>query len=286
VVGARAGVAGLVTLLLLLAAACGGGGDGARPADRALVIGDSLVLESAVPLQRQVERHDGWAASVHAYGGSAPCDWISWLPDDLASFHPTIVGISTVGNWYPSACMTGIAPNSPEFWAKYRADLSTLIGLVKEAGAHVVLFTPPPMRGATRNAISKQMVVELEALAAKHHVAVANGTRTVLGGATYMPVQPCRPDETATMGCHDGTIAVRTQPPAPDAGLHLCPTGLLLATDFRCASYSSGEVRFAEAVTRALLSAERSPGTGPSEHHCTIVMRVTDCTLQPVTPSS
>jgi hypothetical protein len=227
------------------------------PPGRALMIGDSLTFESAGPFFGQVLKHKGWAASVHAIGGSAPCDWVTWLPTDIATFHPTTIGIATVGNWWPSACMAGIEPNSPEYWAKYRADIGTLIAQAQAAGSHVVLFSPPPMLDPMRQTISKQLTVELKALATQYHVGFAGGIRSALGGAKYTPYKGCLPGETAAMGCVNATIAVRSLPPASDAGLHLCPVGLLTTPNLQCPMYSSGEVRFGQQAGNALVALYR-----------------------------
>jgi hypothetical protein len=64
----------------------------------------------------------------------------------------------------------------------------------------------------------------------------------------YADRLPCLASEASFDDCVDGTIAVRTQPPAPDRGIHLCPSGLPAGSRAICPTYASGEIRFASAL--------------------------------------
>src|SRR6478609_10959525 len=57
------------------------------PPGTALVYGDSLSYESRFQLTAQFAKKKGWTLRTHTFGGTTPCDWLSWLPADLAAYH-------------------------------------------------------------------------------------------------------------------------------------------------------------------------------------------------------
>jgi hypothetical protein len=222
----------------------------ALPPGTALVYGDSLTYESRFQLTTEFAKKKGWTLKTHTFGGTTPCDWLSWLPSDLAAYHPSVVTLLTAGNAGANACMGTTVIGSPDFYAKYTADLEAFFAMATASGAKVVYFTPPPFADPARQAAAKQLTKIATALAFKYHgVSIANGVKSALGGNTYTAYKPCLASETATMGCIGGLIPIRTVPPAPDAGLHLCPPGLVAGTQGTCAVYSSGELRLARSMT-------------------------------------
>ena len=65
--------------------------------DSFLVYGDSLTWESANFIQQRM----GNEVFVHSFPASAPCQWVTWLNQDLATYHPKVVGIISAGNPLP-----------------------------------------------------------------------------------------------------------------------------------------------------------------------------------------
>ena len=121
----------------------------------AVLFGDSLTWESNWKLQEAFGRQVGWTAYEHSFPGTALCDWLGWIPQDLATYHPTVVAIETAGN-YTRPCMLDsngqqVGQGSAAFYAKYRADLNTAFAEITATGAKVVFVVAPPMLDPTWN---------------------------------------------------------------------------------------------------------------------------------------
>jgi hypothetical protein len=219
----------------------------------ALLYGDSLSFESTWAIRPAA----GWTDIPIEYPGTAPCDWTSELVRDLATDHPSVVGVEFAGN-VTRPCMLDADGNqlvqgSDAFYAKYRADLTTFAAAVTETGARFVFIVPPPMLNATWNsAIIGLEGVERDIAAAYPGVSVTVGPRNaVSANGTYEATKPCLGTETAAMGCTDGRIEIRTDV-GSQTGVHFCPTGLDSGYPYRCDEYSSGEKRFGSAISGAL----------------------------------
>jgi hypothetical protein len=226
------------------------------PPGTALIYGDSLTMESRYVIAGQALKKKGWNIVSRAYGGTGPCDWIQWLPADLAQWHPSVVAISTAGNAGQTTCMNGTVIGSPDYFDKYRQHLDTFFALVTQTGARLVYFNAPPFGDPARDAAARMLNQIAVELAYKYRGVSVSGTiRSTFGGNKYTAYKKCLATETAAQGCVNGLIPIRTVPPAPDAGLHLCPTGLLgtpvIAT---CPEYSSGEVRWGRIVVNGVVS--------------------------------
>jgi hypothetical protein len=86
-------------------------------------------------------------------------------------------------------------------------------------------------------------------------VSISGAARTALSkSGKYTATKPCLATETAAMGCDLVTnqIAVRTVVGA-QTGLHFCPGGLPSEYPWDCATYSSGEYRWAKAEVNAIV---------------------------------
>lgn len=214
----------------------------------ALIYGDSLIWESYKPIANAITAKPGWSVVNHSKPGTAPCDWLTRLDADLATYHPATVTLATAGNTGLTACMT--APmGSPEYYDGYRADLDTFFAKVTTAGAKMVFVADPPFVNPDRDAAQIQIITIATELAANYHgVSIAKTARTQLSkGGKYVAYKPCLKTETADQGCSDGKIAIRTIS-GVQAGLHLCPPGLPPDFPWFCEVYSSGELRFGTAV--------------------------------------
>ena len=220
----------------------------------ALMYGDSLTYESRSHITAQLQLKTGWQAHVHSFGGTALCDWLPWIADDLAAYHPSVVGLETAGNPGSRPCSAEV-PGSAAYYADYRVALNTFFSQVTASGAKVVYFTPPPFTDPVRTQITKQITAMATELAFQYHgVSIATSMRNALAGSggAYTETKPCLLTETAAMGCTAGRIAIRTVAGLVDAGLHLCPTGIGSAPLGVCPVYSSGEFRFGRAVANSL----------------------------------
>ncbi len=229
--------------------------------DVALVYGDSLTWESTPSLNLQVAaQQPAWSMQVHSLPTTAPCVWREWLTQDLDTYRPRIVALTSAGNGYSplAECMvdaTGapIAIGTPEFLAKTREDLTAIFAAVSSRGIPMVFNISPPMLDPARNAAVAQTGVIATELAAQYPgVSISPYVRDALSvNGAYAESMPCLATETLELGCVNGTIPVRTTI-GIQRGLHLCPIGL---PDFPwfCTVYSSGETRFADAVLRSVL---------------------------------
>jgi lysophospholipase L1-like esterase len=90
-----------VCVTAVVAASCGSTVD----SPRVLVVGDSILNQSADPVRAELEA-DGWAPVVIAFGGSAIEQWTERLPQLLAEHSPSIVVVELGTN----DCTDGVCP--------------------------------------------------------------------------------------------------------------------------------------------------------------------------------
>ena len=212
--------------------------------DSFLVYGDSLAWESANFIQQRM----GNEVFVHSFPASAPCQWVTWLNQDLATYHPKVVGIISAGNPCPGQTIGSLA-----YYFQYEDDLNTMFATATAAGAKVVFFDAPPMLDPARNIALSEIPAMAQALAANYPaVTISTDVATALSSdGAYTPTMPCLASEGAAEGCLQHSITIRTTV-GPQAGLHLCPAGLESDFPWPCPTYSSGEFRFAKAVVTGL----------------------------------
>ena len=205
---------------------------------RVVLVGDSLALEAAPHLPALLP---GQAFEHHTFGGTAPCDW---LAADIAYTDDSVVLFSFLGN-ASSACMapSGQMASGDEILQRYRTDVAALMERATSAGAMVVLLGQPSV--SPDNVDGNSLVVALNELYTEF--ALAPGVSFVDAGAalenedgTFAERLPCRADEPECGA--DGSIVVRSED-----GVHFCP-GTYVSP---CPTYSSGAVRFAEAIAVA-----------------------------------
>lgn len=233
-------------------------GASTTPPTVALVYGDSLTFESRAAIAAEIAAHPGSTVAVHAYPGSAPCDWIPWLATDLAADRPSIFAIETAGN-YTRPCMVDangvpLVAGSAAYYAKLTADLSTIFQAVTATGARVVFIKAPPMLDAAWNARVNKISANTTKLAKTlHQVSVSGAARAAVStSGKFTFYKPCLATETSALGCDGGQIPVRTLT-GLQAGIHFCPDGLGVDSPWPCDMYSSGEYRFGKAIGQVLL---------------------------------
>ena len=216
----------------------------------ALIYGDSLTWESTWEINNVFAPKKGWTVNVHSFPATAPCDWLGWLPTDLATYHPTVVSFTSAGN--PSSnCMTGdaLTIGTDAYYAKYTQDINDMFAQVTATGAKFVYIAGPPFGDPVRDAAVIKINAIAKQLAANYHgVSYSNAARVALSkNNKYTDYLPCLRTETAAQGCSNGLIAIRTLT-GLQAGLHLCPQGLPSDFPWFCTTYSSGEFRYGRAI--------------------------------------
>ena len=210
----------------------------------ALVYGDSLTWESSNQIQDANE-----AVVVRSFPATAPCQWDTWLPADLALYHPAVVGIVSAGNTCGDEVM-----GSSEYYTDYWNSLNAFFATATAAGARVVFFRSAPMLDPVRQTAVNWIALIAWVLAKQYPgVGISDSVRTALstGDGTYASTLPCLSTEGAGKGCVNGQIDVRTVV-GPQTGLHLCPGGMTATYPWPCATYSSGELRYGRAVAHGL----------------------------------
>lgn len=123
----------IVVGALLAAAAIGSSQSSSKTVS---VWGDSLTVDA----QSALRLH---GASVHARGGTAPCDWLPGFEKTLVADHPSHVLLAFVGN-IGTPCMAGVHSNA-ELAARYRTDYTKIIAIAVRHRVPVTLVVPPYM---------------------------------------------------------------------------------------------------------------------------------------------
>lgn len=165
------------------------------------------------------------------------------MAPDAVSWQPTaVVLVFSGGNFTP--CMAGDPNGSPQFYAKYQADVQAAIDIFRPHGTEVFLIGTPYDAWTNAN----QTIANLNQLyasiaAANAGVTYVDAGQAVMANGAFTTTLPCLSGEPCTGP--SGTNVVR----APD-GVHFCPTGITTQEGYFavCNVYSSGAFRFATAM--------------------------------------
>jgi SGNH domain-containing protein len=142
----------------------------ASPAPRVLLWGDSFG-ESVAPYL--AARSD---YQVRAYGGTAPCDWLSDVHATAASRPPAVAVLLFVGNTH--------TPCTGHTTAGYATDMLSATTALRAAGSRVVIVAAPPFSGgASPNPINAAYVLSTTVGAQ----VVWGPSESVAPGGTYTP---------------------------------------------------------------------------------------------------
>jgi len=209
---------------------------------RIALYGDSLGMEAGMDFT-YLARAAGASALVRTYGGLAPCDFFASMASDAASWQPTDVVLEFSGDNF-TPCMDGDPIGSPQYYAKYRADIQQVIDILRPYGTRVFLSGIPynAWSGANPNIATLNQLYASVA-GANSGVTYVDAGQAVMANGAYTQTLPCLAGEPCTGP--SGTNVVR----APD-GVHFCPTGNTTAEGYFevCDVYSSGAFRYAAAM--------------------------------------
>ena len=231
------------------------------------IYGDSLITEVQDELQFQLGL-DQINLAVHAFGGTALCDWIPTIQSRVDSGETALVVIEFSGNAL-TPCMAGLSTEA-EVVAKYKSDLTYIATWLHDRGVPLLVVAEPPAIQPTggpimipttwsvgqipqgyapatnvlndmyRSTVSgfQQQGWDIDYVATDSALAAPNGNWTY--------VLPCLSFETAAMGCNSqGLIQVRS----PDFA-HFCP----VLGQSPCPVWSSGAWRYAAAISSDISS--------------------------------
>jgi hypothetical protein len=208
------------------------------------IYGDSVTWESeffmVLALSNRANVH------MHVYPGAQICQWF----DDMrstAALHPSMV-IITEGVWGARDC-----DHTTNLFREAQDDAGTAAAIFSPA--RVVFAADPVVLNSTQFVQTMgsknypKVLAAFRKAARLHKNAMSiDAATSVAPKNTFVWTKPCLSNETAAMGCSNGRIRVRQ----PD-GIHLCP--VTPAQPGHCPMYSSGERRWAAAVTRPAVKA-------------------------------
>ncbi len=256
-------MAGMLTLSL--AAACTPAAP--KPPLRVELWGDSISAQAGPYFNYFIGLSGKATGRTHTYGGTALCDWIPDIRNELnaanpAAFHPQAAVIQFFGAAF-TPCMrdrNGVAYRGQALIDKYAADAAYVIGLFTRAGIPVYFVSTPISRaeaalGYVGNTPMGAMFSRLPVrYPARGLVRFADAAAAVEWHGHYSQTLPCLNWETCTGRWPDGT---RTVVVRQADGIHFCPVtevpipgggGLL-----QCPVNMPGAVRFVLAITGPIL---------------------------------
>lgn len=217
---------------------------------RVILYGDSLAFEARDAFALSLESGGDVEVVDRTLGGTAICDRLDRMREDLRDLQPSAVALEFVGNNI-TPCMRGPAGplTGDGLTQKYRDDARTATELFAGAGVRVYWMGAPasaaPEAGdfaRVRRGYKAESDRLTFATPPLPRVRFVDAGQAVLDRGRFTATLPCLPSEGAGDGCVDGRIPVR----ALD-GLHLCPMRTSLG-DNRCPVYSSGAARFGLAM--------------------------------------
>ena len=208
------------------------------------IYGDSVTWESeffmVLALNSRADVH------MHVYPGAQICQWFSDMRSTAAA-HPSMV-IITEGLWGSRDC-----DHTSNLFREAQDDAGTAAAIF--APTRVIFSADPVVLNSTQFVQTMgsknypKLLAAFRTAASLHKNATFNDAATsVAPKDTFVWTRPCLSDETAAMGCSNKKILVRQ----PD-GIHLCP--VTPSQPGHCPMYSSGERRWAAAVTRPAVKA-------------------------------
>jgi hypothetical protein len=235
--------------------------------------GDSLMGQMRNELQFQLGL-DGINSNIHYFGGTALCDWIPTIQNQVDSVKPTLVVIEFSGNAL-TPCMAGDNTEAT-LVAKYRSDLTYVADWLHVKKVPLMVVAGPPGIGPTGQPVvipTTWAVGQIPQGYAPKEAALNEMYQTTVGeyqrqgwyigfiaadqavsspDGNWTYVLPCLSFETASMGCDaKGLIVVR----APDYA-HFCPIPIVApGGPPECGIWDAGAWRYASAISKSLNTA-------------------------------
>jgi hypothetical protein len=229
------------------------------PAVRGTVIvyGDSLTSQSRYQIKARIaDRRPGWRVVIQAQGGSAICDWLPFMKKDKA-LDPRVVVMQFSGNIQTSCIRERVSTEGSSWERSYADDAAAAARMWVDRGARVVIMgnpmpytTPTLTRGPHPLDAVYQSIARSEkrvTFSDQPERAVAVPDPADRARFVFPFTMPCLPAEVSLTECSRGHIQVRD----PGGG-HFCP--VVDPDGLACPTYSSGIVRFGDAVADAAVT--------------------------------
>jgi hypothetical protein len=218
----------------------------AVPGGRGVVVfGDSLTIQAWTYVQR-IAADRGQAFDGGAYGGTALCDWMPGIEKVLRADRPSYLVLAFTGN---NLTPCTLAPDGSRQYgaalvALYRRDTQRAITAARTAGTQVFVVGPPAMKNPVTDDDASQLQTAMRELAATNPGVVYLDAHEALSPDGFRFARPCLLFETASLGCRNGSIVIRSAD-----GVHLeTPSGGDRA-------YSAGAWRYATLLMRGIRNA-------------------------------
>jgi hypothetical protein len=224
-----------------------------------IVYGDSLLTQVRLEVGSRISFERPGVRVIFRDGpGTALCDWLPAMNAD-GGLGARLVVIEFSGNAFqkPGSCMLGYANTELQKEQKYAHDADVASWLWVSRGAQVVFVgtpewvTTPPTAGphpldAVYRAVARRWASHGVMFTDRTELAVAQRLGGRSGKWVFPFTLPCLASEEGRPDCQNGRIQVR----APDHS-HFCPVD---PGDNPCGVYSSGVVRFGDALASAAVS--------------------------------
>jgi hypothetical protein len=219
----------------------------------AVVFGDSLITQAGPQLASDLSN---FKIDHYATPAVAACFYLPTVKKFLKSHKPRVAIIEFWGN-DTTTCIKKYPYESPDYFAEYKANVSTMTQEFVKAGAHVFLIgtIPDAAQVVSADPLWGRLNEVYAAIARsykKKDVSFVNIQRVVESDGNFTWYLPCLAREASC----DATISGILNPPPPGnnivrsvEGLHFCPlyptTSNALYNFIHCRAYASGTIRYA-----------------------------------------
>jgi hypothetical protein len=220
---------------------------------RVALYGDSLAFEAQASFVNAVTEAGTATVRVHAFPGTAICDFLDQMRADAALWRPQAVVIEFSGNAVTS-CMrdnNGMPPTGSSLVSRYMTDAREVIDIFSAIGTRLSFASSPIFRSAYpgRNSMADAVNVMYASLASSSDGAgFVDAGQAVEDHGLYTETLPCLAEEPCS-GQLDAQGQRVNVVRAAD-GVHFCPTAKSVeeARTGGCPIWASGAVRYGRAL--------------------------------------
>jgi hypothetical protein len=233
-----------------------------------VLYGDSLANESKTYFQDALAASGITDVSTRTFGGTALCDWLDDMREDVGALRPTSVVIEFSGNAFTS-CMhdASDAPLTGDaYYTKYFDDAEEALSIFAPTGARVFFVGTPLSRHAaeTQDPNARRLNSLYAQATPFGNSEYVDAGDTVLDHGKWTETLPCLPNEPCNTTDANGARASVVR--APD-GVHFCPAAAAAVNGVtgECPVWSSGAYRFGNAMATAVIRRARLHASGASD---------------------
>lgn len=218
--------------------------EGPQELPHVIIYGDSLVTQAG-PYLEIVSHALGLEVEPRAIGGTAPCDFVPRIQEDVAAKRVDLAVWAFSGNSVGS-CMVG-ADGKPvggqELFDRYRDDTEQAIEAAETADVPFILASPPAPH--LPGDVWEQLDTVYRQLAASHpRVQYADAGVAISPEGKFVDTQRCLPFELRIPQAREACDAANGMITVRGSDGHFCPVSTTAGT-LECTTYSSGAMRYA-----------------------------------------